>query len=280
MTIVESTIEGPAEVDRLARMLSLTGQEARRSARHPVLWLVPAATAATAIVEAPGVARPTQFWYLNIFLMVSLLAPVVAIFVANMVASGARRARAEEVLSVAPAPDTERTLALCLGVALTLGSIGVGGVVVMSLIAAIGQANGQLDTSSIQTAGELAQIPPILVGAGLLGVLTARWLRFPGAALVTFVVFVVVGGIVFKSIGIETGTRWFWWSTSTPMGEFLYEGPELAGDPWWHAAYLVGLCACATVASVYRDRGQWAKLVGVGLPVAAATVAVGLLQLP
>ena len=276
MTIVESTIEGPAEVDRLTRVLSLSGREARRLARHPALWLVPVATVAIAVAEAPGVAHPAQFWYLNVFLTVASLGPAVAIFAANMVASGARRARSEEVLGVAPMPDTERTLALCLGVALTLGGIGAGGVVVMSLIA----ANGQMEPSSTQTAGELAQIPPILVGAGLLGVLTARWLRFPGAALVTFVVFVVAGFLVFRSMGNEIGTWWFWWSTSFPMGEFLYEGPELGGNAWWHAAYLVGLCACATVAAVYRDRSQWAKLVGVGLPVAAATVMVGLLQLP
>lgn len=39
MTTMESTIEGGGEVDRLGRVLSLAGREARRLARHPVLWL-------------------------------------------------------------------------------------------------------------------------------------------------------------------------------------------------------------------------------------------------
>lgn len=45
-------------------------------------------------------------------------------------------------------------------------------------------------------------------------------------------------------------------------------------------AYLVGLCACATVSSVYRNRTHWPKLAAAGLPVAAVTALLGLLQLP
>jgi hypothetical protein len=52
------------------------------------------------------------------------------------------------------------------------------------------------------------------------------------------------------------------------------------GEPWLHAAYLVGLCACAVVAAVYRNRTQWTRLTAVGLPVLAATLVLGWLQLP
>ena len=54
----------------------------------------------------------------------------------------------------------------------------------------------------------------------------------------------------------------------------------VAGEPWLHVAYLSGLCACAVVAAVYRDRTQRARLVLVGAPVLAATLALGWLQLP
>ena len=54
----------------------------------------------------------------------------------------------------------------------------------------------------------------------------------------------------------------------------------MPGEPWLHAAYLVGLCACAVVAAVYRDRTQWTRLALVGGPVLAATLALGWLQLP
>ena len=54
----------------------------------------------------------------------------------------------------------------------------------------------------------------------------------------------------------------------------------MPGEPWLHVAYLAGLCACATVAAVYRDRTQWPRLALVGGPVVAATLALGWLQLP
>lgn len=273
MTTIESTIEGPAGAG-LGRVLSLAGREARRLARHPTLWLPLAIAMAGWGIAAVNISFDAGTWYATIFPTVATLAPIVAIFAANMVASGARRVRAEEMLSVTPMSDTERTLAMCLGVALTLSVIGTAGALVLSLIAADGY--GSIDTEP-QTAGELAQIPPILAGGGLLGVLTARWLRIPGAALVTFVIFVLAGRFAFVRLDAETGTWWFWWSTWPGI---LYEGPRPPGDPWWHAAYLVGLCACVTIAAVYRDRAHWPKLAAVGLPVAAVTVLLGWLQLP
>jgi hypothetical protein len=143
----------------------------------------------------------------------------------------------------------------------------------MSVIA----ANGYVPADDVQSVGELAQIPPILAGGGLLGVLTARWLRFPGAAVVTFVVFVVMASLAFARLDVDSGTWWRWWSTSMPS---LDDGPQPVGNRDWHAAYLVGLCACATVAAVYRDRADWPRLAAVGLPLAGVTVVLGWLQLP
>jgi hypothetical protein len=74
----------------------------------------------------------------------------------------------------------------------------------------------------------------------------------------------------------DTGTWWMWWTTVGPF-EGWVPGP---GEPWLHVAYLVGLCASATVAAVYRDRTQWRRLALVGGPVLAATLALGWLQLP
>jgi hypothetical protein len=64
-----------------------------------------------------------------------------------------------------------------------------------------------------------------------------------------------------------------WWSTATP-----FEGrAAVSGEPWLHVVYLAGLCACAAVAAVYRDRR---RLLLVGAPTLVATLAVGWLQLP
>jgi hypothetical protein len=137
----------------------------------------------------------------------------------------------------------------------------------------IDQRVDSIPPDELLTTAELAQLPFILAGAGLLGVLAARWLRFPGGALITFVVFVIGALNVFSRF--DTGIWWMWWSTSA-----TFERSTVTGDPWMHAAYLAGLCACASVAAVFRDRTQWTRLAMVGAPVVAATLAVGWLQLP
>jgi len=279
VTAVEYTIEGPAG-PRPDRLLLLSGREAHRLARHPALWLPLAiAVAGVGYEAATGNYFSAGSWYAFVFVTIAMLGPIVGIFAANMVTSGARRVRADEMLRATPMADTERTLAVCLGAVLTLGGIGTAGVVALSFIA----ATGSMTAEEVLTAGELAQIPPILAGGGLLGVLTARWLRFPGAALVTFVVFAIGGVIAFSRLDSETATWWSWWSSVPVRGTdepFTYESPASAAGPWWHAVYLVGLCAIVTVAAVYRDRGHWSRLAAVGLPIAAVTALFGWLQLP
>jgi hypothetical protein len=125
------------------------------------------------------------------------------------------------------------------------------------------------------SAGELVQLPFVLAGAGLLGVLAARWLPFTGGALITFVAATLGALVLFRRF--DAGVWWMWWTTG---GTFFADRPPVPGDPWLHAAYLFGLCACATVAAVYRDRTQWTRLALIGGPVVAVTLALGWLQLP
>jgi hypothetical protein len=278
MTTVESTVEETV-TDRLSRLALLAGREARRLARHPALWL-PLAVAAASLVSTAltGNHFSAGSWYAGIFVMAAMLGPAVAIFAANLVASSARRTGADEMLRVTPMADTERTLAMCLGVAFTLGAIGTATALAMSLLA----SDPSVGPQGLLTDGELAQIPAILALGGLLGVLTARWLRFPGAALVTAAVF-AVGAVALAPVGNQTGTWWIWWYTTTPMEGLTSEEPFLSEAPgyhWWHTAYLVGLCACAAVAAVCRDRVHWPKLAALGLPLATLTAAFGWLQLP
>ena len=241
-----------------ATLSTLVVCEARRLARHPALWL-PLAVALAGVAKAAVSSARFQAgsWYAGVFVTIAMIGPIVAIFAANLVASNARRTRAEEMLSVTPTADTERTLAMCLGVALTLAGIGCVTAFGMAFIA----AGGSLGTGEMLAAGELAQIPVILAAGGLLGVLTARWLRFPGAVLVAFAVF-VIGVLVFDRAGSET-RWWLWWYTATPMDSLAADitsqplRPASAAQAWWHTAYLVGLCACLAVAAVYR--GRWRR---------------------
>jgi len=252
-----------------SRTAVLIGREARRLARHPVLWPVPAVVVVTSALDAATDGRTAGYWYGTIFVAVAFFTPMFVLFAANLVASGARRSRAEEMLAVTPATDARRTWAMSLGIALPLAGLGAAAVGAMALVDSI----NNIPPEDLLTAGELAQLPFILAGAGLLGVLAARWLPFAGGVLIVFVVATLGGVVLFGRF--DAGIWWFWWSTSTP-----FEGvPPVPGDPWLHAAYLFGLCACAAVAAVYRDRTQWPRLALIGGPVLAATLVLGWLQL-
>ncbi len=246
----------------------LIGREARRLVRHPLLWLVPVVVAVSAAADSASDGRDAGYWYVTIFIAVTFFGPIIVLFAANLVASGARRGRAEEMLHVTPTSDTRRTWAMTLGIALPLAAIGA---VAAAAMAVMGSLN-DIPAEDLMNAGELAQLPLVIAGAGLLGVLAARWLPFAGGALITFLAATLGGLIAFRRI--HGGTWWMWWTTG-----MTFEGwTPVPGRPWLHVAYLTGLCACAAIAAVYRSQGR--QLVIVGGPVLAATLVVGWLQLP
>jgi hypothetical protein len=268
MTIVDSAAGAGTAVAR--RLAPLIGREVRRLARHPVLWLIPVIVVAAAALDTASGGRTAGYWYGTVFTAVAFFGPIFVLFAANLVASGARRSRAEEMLSVTPTTDTRRTWATSLGVALPLAAIGAIAAGAMALIDSV----NDIPPDQLLTAGELAQLPFVLAGAGLLGVLAARWLPFTGGALLTFVAATLGGLNLFSRF--DAGIWWMWWTTGTTV-----EGRRpVPGEPWLHVAYLFGLCVCATVAAVYRDRTQWTRLALVGVPVVAVTLALGWLQLP
>lgn len=270
MTTAVDSVAGPRTAVS-GRLVTLIGREARRLARHPVLWLAPVVVAVTTALDSASAGRTAGYWYGTIFTAVTFFVPIIVFFAANLVASSARRSRAEEMLNATPTTDTRRTWATSLGVALPLAATGA---VAAGAMALIDSRFNNIPPGDLLSAGELAQLPFVLAGAGLLGVLAARWLPFPGGALITFVVATLGAPNLLRRF--DAGIWWMWWTTATP-----FEGRHpVPGEPWLHVAYLFGLCACATVAAVYRDRTQWTRLVLVGAPVVAATLALGWLQLP
>jgi hypothetical protein len=248
--------------------MTLIAREARRFAGHPALWLIPIVITLTTAVETPTSGRTAGYWYGTVVVAVTFFAPIIVLFIANLVASSARRARAVELLNATPTSDRRRTLATCLGIALTLAAAGAVAVLAMTLIDAV----GGVPAADRMSAGELAQLPLILTGAGLLGVLAARWLPFAGGILIVFVAATLGALVLFRRI--DAGQWWMWWTTATS----IEGGPPVAGEPWLHAAYLAGLCTCAAVAAVHRH--QVTRLAVVGGPILAATLALGWLQLP
>jgi hypothetical protein len=252
------------------RLAPLIGREVRRLTRHPVLWLVPAVVVVTASLDRASAGRNAGYWYGTIFTAVAFFGPIFALFSANLVASSARRSRAEEMLTVTPTTDTRRAWAMSLGVALPLAGAGAIGAGAMALIDSV----NNIAPGDLLTAGELAQLPFVLAGSGLLGVLAARWLPFTGGALITFVAATLGGVVLFGRL--DSGVWWMWWTTETTFAG----RPPVPGDPWLHAAYLAGLCACACVAAVYRDRTQRTRLALLGVPLVVSTLTLGWLQLP
>lgn len=268
MTPVDSGAGPRTAVSR--RLTPLIGREARRLARHPVLWLIPPIVVVTTALDGASAGRNASYWYGTVFVDVAFFAPLIVLFAANLVASSARRSRAEEMLHVTPTLETRRTWAMCLGIALPLAGVGAIAAGAMAVIDSV----NDIRPEDLQTVGELAQLPLILAGAGLLGILAARWLPFAGGALITFVVATLGATNLFRRF--DSGIWWMWWSTSTTFEDV----PPVPGEAWLHVAYLFGLCACATVAAVYRDRAQWPRLALIGAPVLAATITLGWLQLP
>ncbi|GIH03847.1 hypothetical protein Rhe02_19140 [Rhizocola hellebori] len=259
-------------VDSAVRRLTpLIGREALRLARHPLLWLVPVIVIVTTALDSASNGRTAGYWYGTIFVAVAFFSPLIVLFTANLVASSARRGRAEETLNVTPTTDTRRAWAMSLGIALPLAATGAIAAGAMALVDSL----NDIPPAQLQTAGELAQLPFILAGAGLLGVLAARWLPFAGGVLITFIMSTLGALVAFRRF--DSGTWWMWWSTSATLEDV--EAPAVPGEPWLHAAYLAGLCACAIIAAVYRDRTQWKRLALIGGPVLVATLALGWLQL-
>jgi hypothetical protein len=233
MTTVDTAGSSTAISHRLAPLI---GREAHRLARHPVLWPIPVVVIVTSALDGASGGRTAGYWYGTVFVAVAFFSPMFVLFAANLVASGARRSRTEEMLNVTPATDTRRTLAMCLGVALPLAGVGAVAAGAMALIDSV----NDIPPEDLQSVGELAQIPFVLAG------------RF------------------------DSGIWWMWWSTETTFEDRA----PVPGEPWLHVAYLAGLCVCAAVAAVYRDRTQWRRLAVVGGPVLAATLVLGWLQLP
>ena len=270
MTAVDSVTPGPRTAGS-HRLMPLIGRETRRLFRHPVTWLIPPIVVVTSALDGASNGRNAGYWYGTIFVAVAFFGPLFVLFAANLVASSARRSRAEEMLEVTPTTDTRRAWAMCLGIALPLAGIGAIAAGAMALIHSL----NTIPPEDLLTAGELAQLPFILAGAGLLGVLGARWLRFAGGVLITFVAATLGAVVVFGRF--DSGIWWMWWSTSNNFEEA--PPTPVPGNAWLHAAYLFGLCACAVIAAVYRDRAQRTRLAIVGGPVLAATLALGWLQL-
>jgi hypothetical protein len=264
---------------------AMAGIEARRLARHPVFLV--------------GVVLAFAILTLMFFLddrpvFVDLLSiPVIPAFfigLTSLVAT-ARLTRSTEtaVEAVATAPGTEsrRTTALALAclVPMAAGLAFIG--VELAMAAARGVAPQEWWFGTLpgwQVWSILLALGGVsCFGGALLGVLTGRWVRFPGAAAV--VVVAVVAICMVGQLPIAAGDSselrlWLPWAmfhsgTMDDATALMY-----AGNPAAYLGYLLCLCALAALAAVWHDRAaRTARLraaIGGVLVVALACLALAI----
>lgn len=199
---------------------------------------------------------------------------------AHLVTSSAGRSGSERMLAATPLVERRRDVALCCGVLVgpALVALAVSGTAawLASDIVLVPNEQMQLDRWSWT---DVAQVPAIVLGAGILGVVVARWLPFPGSLLLGFVVMVLGTGWLLGGDGASAIRPWFapyvvipWWSQSA--------WATAGGSQVWHLAYLLGLSGLGVCAVALRQAGRRGRWLAASAVVLGLVVVAGVLQLP
>jgi hypothetical protein len=209
-----------------------------------------------------------------------LLGPITFVST-HLAATSARRSGSDRLLVATPVDQRRRDLGLCLGVLAGPALFALVLAAAAAVVAGAGRLVPGIDW--IWTIGpwrwtDVLQVPAIVLGAGILGVVVARWVVFPGSLVLGFVALIVGTGWMQASAGALALRPWFapyiairWWSDDAWV---------LFGSPTWHLAYLLSLSVlgvCAVALRQRERRGRWLRAGGVAV---ALVVATGLLQLP
>ena len=226
--------------------------------------------------ESAGLSERAQIAELSAYVVLLLWGPLT--FVATyLTATSSRRSGSEQLLVSAPVDGRRRDLALCLGVALgpVPAALALAGVSAW-LASGAGIAGEAADANWSWL--DISQVPAIVLGAGVLAVVVARWLPFPGSLPVSFVALIMITGWLMSGGGGRALRPWFapyvsieWWSDS---------GWHSGASPVWHLMYLLALCAlgiCVIALKQPERRTGWLAAGGVAV---AAVITAGLLQLP
>ena len=236
---------------------------------------------AMAVIEARRMARQpvflagTVFAFVALGIYVTFVEPGVLVEALSMpllgafyiglpsVIAAARLTRSTEgaVEAVATAPGTEARRTI--GLAATGVPPLAAGLVHSVCVAVITQVKGVADQQwwlhtmrDWEVWSILLLCPAACLGGALLGVLTGRWLRFPGASAVVVVALVMVTLLAQSPLESDS-SEWRLWA---PWGLFEAgtrdDGTQLlaAGNPAAYLGYLLGLGALALLGAVWHDR--------------------------
>jgi hypothetical protein len=263
--------------------------QARRYLRHPLYLVGLALLAATSwelfTTDQPGFQAASDHFYPAFFL------GVFGVIVANRLTRTEDAALA--LLPSAPMPATTRTLALfgaCLVPALTAAVWLL--LLVLKFVrvpppAVATTAYGAWGLTGTLLAGSVVAC----FGGPALGVAVGRWLRFPGAGMLTAVVLVVVVMLgTSAALALSpSAPAWNWLGTLMPYSSWEVVDTTDAGVDTWRGLrdgapfaylfYTLGLCGLAVWAGVMKDaegrmRRRWSRF---GALLAVATAAAYLL---
>jgi hypothetical protein len=276
--------------------IALARREAVRLTTHPLV--VTGCLAAMALsmrlgglwtaTVTSGSSPPFQSFSALTVLPSLVLGPFV-FFAANLTASRERRAGTSELLAGTPLSPRARTAAALLA--------ALGPAVLTALIIAVtllfyhGIGAQPVRWPSVL---ELTMQPARVLGAGLLGVMVARWLPWPGSAAVTMVLLYAWSNIGpwIATYGTADATHTmrsaYLWISFAPFREVVtYRDPTLAnvspafyGSIAWHDAYLLCLGAMAAVGALLATPGPRRPLLTAGTVAVAAAAFSGWRQLP
>jgi hypothetical protein len=271
-------------------LTALARIHARRFLRHP-LYLLGVLLLASGLVQAYRSPDSAGVHWDEIGLSTSMFLGIPGLIVAYRLTVTEEKAIA--VLPSAPSDQRVRTLALCLACLVPAVTIAVFFV----LYAVVNQLSpgGLEDPYSLRPAdgtigwaGYVAHLAEVVVaglGGPLLGVVTARWLRFAGAGIL-----VAVGLFLVEMTALalgEGGTSFWdaWWVQAfTDLMPWVYWGADSNGDrlyesmrpgsPVGHLVYSLALCGLAVTAAVLKDatpgvKATWTRRGWVLLGVAA-----------
>jgi hypothetical protein len=239
-----------------SRVGALAKVEVRRYATHPVFL---AGAVLWAVTTAIGVHSATDDVYsppMSAAVFLGLFGVVVGFRLTRSLE------RAAEAVDVAPASLQERVGALLLA-SLLPGALGlVSAVVCLTVPNAAGDWVYGTWSDGERAAIVLAMAAGAALGGPLLGVMAARWLRFPGAVVVP-VVAVTAWGIVGNgwTANNQDSLGWLLVRLFSPFAFFTtldtdggtHRVESWRGNPWFFLLWVLLLCAFAAVVALLKD---------------------------
>ena len=241
----------PAAAAGRARFAALAARETRRFVLNPVFLFAVVMTAWSVWVgrSAPVTGLGTGNWY-----------PAILLGGFGMMATFwlTRSMRdSEPVVGVTPTTLPARTAALC-AVAVVPFLCGVLTLFAFLHFHPAGARVYGAFSPPAQVAVLVGQIVIPSLGGPLLGVALGRWVRFPGAALVLFlVIFGWVNVATFGSLSHPDSAAFTALRLFSPFAFFTYmknvaDVTTWRGSPWFFLGWQLALCAIAVLAALLR----------------------------